>query len=219
MGARVRVGLERLRRATGPVACRISRYQRRSRSGCSTTSESSSATTSAGWPSSISVAMRSSSATRRSSSSRLVSVWAQSSNANSASAGPRHSSRARTQERSPLSRSTHVARPRAVVRTDARRAARARPGARIPGGRVTSTSGPRPSAARRSRSGATSSPFRRVVPIELVDELLRRHDLPRAQQQGASNARCLGPPRTIAAARPSPRAGRGSERKASVERL
>ena len=71
-----------------------------------------------------------------------VSVWAQSSNANSASAGPRHSSSARTSSvASLLGRRTSRVREQRV-RSDARRAARGSIRSAYPGGRVTSTSGP-----------------------------------------------------------------------------
>ena len=62
--------------------------------------------------------------------------------------------------------------------------------------------------------------LRRLGAVELVDELLGRHHPARAQEQRDEQRALASAPRERSPpARPSPRAGRGSERKASVRRL
>ena len=77
--------------------------RRRSRSGCSATSRSSSPATSAWRPRSRSASSRSSRHSRRSSSSRAISSCAKPSYATSASGGPRQSRRAAARSRAALS--------------------------------------------------------------------------------------------------------------------
>ena len=62
--------------------------------------------------------------------------------------------------------------------------------------------------------------LRRLGAVELVDELLGRHHPARAEEQRDEQRTLVSAPRERSPpARPSPRAGRGSERKASVPRL
>ena len=189
------VGAERVGLAARARRARASGARRAARAAdARRTSDSSSGTTSAGRPSSTSVAIRSSTATRRSSSSRRASVCAQSSKANSASAGPRQRSSASQEERAALLR--RAARASASSRSKRRAStcsARHRQDVpRRPGDEdVRAERLPERDDRVLQRRGRSR---RRIGAVELVDELLGRDDAPGAQEQRGQEGALSRPP-------------------------
>ena len=182
----------------------------RSRSGCSPVSASSSATTSAESPSSTSVAIRSSTARRRSSPRRRTFGLCPSSNANSASAGPRQSSSAcRSSDGAPLGRATCVRQQLLeamgvdLIAGDLKDVSRR---ARHQNLRAEEFAKRDDRVLERRSRG-----FRRLRAVQTHRRAAPWDDATRPQEQRGEERALPRPPSATAPARPSPRADRGSE--------